>query len=79
MSKAINLLENGINSIYPPYAYVGNMPIKAVDVNGDSVARFGFFSGEFLGFFADGKAGWSFDIAYYNSKNEGAWDSKKHG
>jgi hypothetical protein len=62
-----------------PYAAYINNPISIIDNNGDSVARFGYFTGEFLGFFDDGKETWSFQRGYFDLEKGGEWKTKGTG
>ncbi|MEN9301660.1 MAG: hypothetical protein RL264_89, partial [Bacteroidota bacterium] len=67
-------------SKYPdvsPYSSYYNNPITLMDINGDSIARFGYFSGKFLGFYDDGKSTWSFQRGYYDKG--GKWNTKGSG
>jgi RHS repeat-associated protein len=57
-------------------AYLNN-PVSFVDIKGDSVARFGSFTGNFLGFYDDGKTNWTYQRGYYNEK--GVWNVKGKG
>ncbi len=55
------------------YVYTGNMPVVAIDVNGDSVAKFDYKTGNFIKFVDDGKSTWSYERGYYDKNDHNRW------